>query len=100
MELVAILIVSRLMNVVKRHLEINFEFEKFTVWTDSSVAYCWVKNIETSRKQDRYIKNISDEIRRNFESLSIELKLVATKQNPSDIASRGSKPACLAGCKL
>ncbi|XP_066926052.1 uncharacterized protein [Clytia hemisphaerica] len=100
MELVAILIVSRLMNVVKRHLEMNFEFEKFTVWTDSSVAYCWVKNIETSRKQDRYIKNISDEIRRNFESLSIELKLVATKQNPSDIASRGSKPARLAGCKL
>ncbi|XP_066910509.1 uncharacterized protein [Clytia hemisphaerica] len=100
MELVAILIVSRLMNVVKRHLEMNFEFEKFTVWTDSSVAYCWVKNIETSRKQDRYIKNISDEIRRNFESLSIELKLVATKQNPSDVASRGSKPARLAGCKL
>ena len=100
MELVAILILSRLMKVVQEHFETNFEFEKLTVWTDNSIAYCWVKNIKTTRKQDKFVQNIVKEIRENHEALSIDLKLVASKKNPSDIESRGSKPACLAGNKL
>ena len=74
MELMTMLILSRLMNTVRNNLNLILHFKKLTVWTVSSVAYAWIKN--KNKKQEVFIENRITEIRNNLKD--IDLKLVGT----------------------
>ena len=91
LELMGLLLMSRLVNNTRKHLSIVYDIEKTVVWTDSSVAFAWTVNSDKS--YERFIENRLIEIRNNLNG--IELKLIDTKSNPADIVSRGCKPSDL-----
>ena len=96
LELLSSLLACRLTESVKKALDDVKSIDSVTYWSDSTVVLSWIRNSNKEFKQ--FVENRLREIRRLAPS---ELwKYVPTKQNPADIASRGTTATQLVGNKL
>ena len=95
LELLSCLLLVRLINTLKKELDF-YDIFNFYSWTGSSVAYSWIVN--TSKVFPVFIQNRVKEIRNLVDTACF--KLIDTKRNPADIASRGVKPAELLSNRL
>ena len=85
LELLGNLLLSRLISSVINNLIAVYSIDKIFAWTDSSIAYSWIKNINKVCKS--FIQTRVQLIR---ELLSISCwRLVSSHVNPYDIVSRG-----------
>ena len=84
LELLACLILSRLMNVIKQSLT-NITLNRIYCHTDSMDCVYWVNN--SNKVWDRFVQNRVNEIRKNLPG--IKWKHCPGKVNPADIPSRG-----------
>ena len=80
-ELMAVLIGTRCMQYVKKHL--NLHFRNFCLWTDSKIVLGWLK--KESNDQGIFVNNRVMEVL-NFPDL--KFAYVPTDQNPADFASK------------
>jgi len=78
-------------------LKTVYDFEKIIYWIDSAVVHAWVKN--KNKSFDNYTQTRLNKIRAVIND-SIEFKLIPSKINPADIATRGLKPSLLCESKL
>ena len=74
-----------------------YEFRHIYFWTDSSIAYCWVKNERKNHKP--YVQRRLNQIRDVIKEFDC-LKIVLSKMNPADIATRSSSPLLLSNSDL
>ena len=96
LELLSSLLASRLTESVKKALNDVKNIESVTYWSDSTVVLSWIRNSNKEFKQ--FVENRLVEIRKLAPP---ELwRYVPTKQNPADIASRGTTATQLAENKL
>ena len=85
LELLGNLLLSRLISSVINNLTAVYSIDKIFAWTDSSIAYSWIQNINKVCKS--FIQTRVQLIR---ELLSISRwRLVSSHVNPYDIVSRG-----------
>ena len=85
LELLGNLLLSRLISSVINNLIAVYSIDKIFAWTDSSIAYSWIQNINKVCKS--FIQTRVQLIR---ELLSISCwRLVSSHVNPYDIVSRG-----------
>ena len=82
LELLAVLIGVRSMSFVETQLKLTFS-EKI-LWTDSQCVLHWIK---TEKLLTVFVENRLREIRKHSD---IEFQYVSTRDNPVDIASRGT----------
>ena len=96
-ELNGLLLLYELVPSVVNALKTIYEFRDIYFWTDSSIVYCWVKNEHKNHKPyvQRRLKKIRDVIK-EFDYF----KLVPSKMNPADIATRGLSPLLLSNYDL
>ena len=84
LELLASVILSRLIATAKRALKSVIQIEDYCCWTDSKTAYYWIKN---GKEHKQFVQNRVDEVLQNsdpdkwFHVLGID--------NPADIGTRG-----------
>lgn len=83
LELLALLIGSRLVKYINDHIELKLS--KFYIWSDSQVVLAWMK---TSRLLPPFVARRVSEIKQTCRTLGIELRYINTKDNPADIATR------------
>ena len=96
LELLAAVILARLVSAVKVALEHEVPFKKITCWSDSEIALCWIKGIDKEWKQ--FVQNRVIEIRR---LLPVDCwRYCSTDSNPADIPSRGMNASQLASSAL
>ena len=96
LELLSSLVASRLTESVKNALNDVKSLDSVTYWSDSMVVLSWIRSPHKEFKQ--FVENQLVEIRR---SAPPELwKYFPTKQNPADIASRGTTATQLVENKL
>ena len=96
LELLSSLLASRLTESVRKALDDVKSIDSVTYWSDSTVVLSWIRNSKKEYKQ--FVENRLREIRRIAPT---ELwKYVPTKQNPADIASRGTTATQLIENKL
>ena len=96
LELLSSLLASRLTESVKKALENVKRIDSVTYWSDSTVVLSWIRN--SNKEYEQFVENRLREIRKLAPS---ELwKYVPTKQNPADIASRGTTATPLVESKL
>jgi hypothetical protein len=93
MELMACVLLSKLMVFVVRELKMKF---KIYCWTDSMVALCWIKGNPTEWRP--FVSNRVKTIRENVSEDS--WLHVRGKENPADIPSRGMSAKKLIECEL
>ena len=96
LELLATLVLARLITHVKEALELDVTITNMTCWTDSRVTLFWIKGEEREWKQ--FGRNRVSEIRtlvpaRRWQHCNGE-------ENPADIPSRGLSPVELSKCPL
>ncbi len=89
LELQGIVLAARLADTFVSELSENLRIRKVHLWTDSEVAFWWVKNEE--KRYEVYVANRVFEIRNflNRDDLDVELRHVPTDMNPADLVSRG-----------
>ena len=87
LELMGLLLLSRLIIEVKQQLSSVYSIAKVYVWTDSSVVFSWYFN--SDKRYEIFVENRLKEIRTNL--TGITLKLINSSNNPADIISRGCK---------
>ena len=73
-----------------------YSFEEIYCWVDSSVVFAWINNVSTVYKQ--YFQYRLSNVRNLVKPET--WKLIPSKQNPSDIISRGIKVKDFIGSKL
>lgn len=88
MELEGLVLLSEFMMAVKKAL--NRSDISVQAYTDSEVALAWVRNNATDNK---FVKRRVNKIRQVL--APAEINYVASKENPSDVASRGTNPSGL-----
>ena len=88
-ELLSALIASRMSIKIKAAL--NDPKLKFVHWSDSEITLHWIKNTDTQWKQ--FVESRADESRDNADPST--WRHCPGKQNPADIASRGSTVTAL-----
>jgi hypothetical protein len=95
LELIAALILARLISTVKEAISGVINIEKIFCWTDSITVYCW---IQSNREFKQFVQNRIDEILKltNAENW----RHFAGKTNPADIGSRGCLPSELVSNNL
>ena len=96
LELLAALVLARLITHVKEALELDVTITNMTCWTDSRVTLFWIKGEEREWKQ--FVRNRVNEIR-NLVPPS-RWQHCNGKDNPADIPSRGLSPVELSKCPL
>jgi len=96
LELLGTLLGARLLETLKNELENVFDINDCFLWTDSSIAYAWIKN--EHREYHQFVQNRVSEIRKLTASHS--WKLIRSEDNPADIISRGSNVAELSKSQL
>ena len=96
LELLAALVLARLITHVKEALEVDVTITNLSCWTDSRVTLCWIKGEEREWKQ--FVQNRVDEIRTLVPAS--RWQHCNGKDNPADIPSRGSSPLELSQCPL
>jgi hypothetical protein len=89
LELQGIVLAVRLAETLTSALAGKLRIKKVHLWTDSEVAYWWVKNVD--KRYEIYVANRVYEIRKYLESSDVEVVLrhVPTDMNPADLVSRG-----------
>ncbi|XP_066925113.1 uncharacterized protein [Clytia hemisphaerica] len=88
LELLGILIVSRLIVELDKILDLDISMIK--LWTDSSAAFGWIKSDSVDSINEVFVKNRVRDIKKLLND-SIELRLVPSKQNPSDYVTKEGK---------
>ncbi|KAK6175232.1 hypothetical protein SNE40_013739 [Patella caerulea] len=88
LELLSALILARLVNTTQKALECELQIDGIHCWTDSKVAYYWIRQEEREWKQ--FIQNRVEEIRKLVSARSFNH--CPGLQNPADIPSRGMNP--------
>ena len=96
LELLAALVLARLITHVKEALELDVTITNLSCWTDSRVTLCWIKGEEREWKQ--FVQNRVDEIGTLVPAS--RWQHCNRKDNPADIPSRGSSPLELSQCPL
>ena len=96
LELLAALILARLISHVGEALEPEVDITYMTFWTDSKVALAWIKGEE--REWKPFVQNRVNEIRTLVSVNS--WRHCCGKNNPADIPSRGMSPSELLECAL
>lgn len=96
LELLAALILARLISHVGEALEPEVDITCLTCWTDSKVALAWIKGEERELKP--FVQNRVNEIRTLVPVNS--WRHCCGKNNPADIPSRGMSPSELLECAL
>ena len=91
LELLALLIACRLAQSLQEVYP--NKFNSIHVWTDAMVALQWVWN---NKGQTVYVLNRVEEIQKLVKQCNIQLMYVPTKDNPADLASRGTSAKHLA----
>lgn len=92
LELLAAVILARLVTAIFEALKCEVPIKKITCWSDSEVALCWIRGIDKEWKQ--FVQNRVNEIRK---LLPVESwKYCPTDSNPADIPSRGMSSSQLA----
>ena len=76
------------MPTLKDELSNIYKIDNFYFWTDSTLAFCWIRNIHKEYKT--FVHNRVCEFR-NISKLGV-WKFVPTKENPADITSKGCPP--------
>jgi len=94
LELVAALLLARLMEKVSHKLEVPKE--RITLWSDSTTALQWMKKPPSSWKT--YVGNRVAQIQELYEFEN--WRYVPTKENPADILSRGMIASELINCSM
>ncbi|XP_051168523.1 uncharacterized protein LOC127286209 [Leptopilina boulardi] len=87
LELCAALLLSRLVVAAKQAFN-HFEIEKQVLWSDSTIALCWIKTPPHTLKT--FVANRVGEILESTQSC--EWRHVPTLDNPADLPSRGVMP--------
>jgi hypothetical protein len=87
LELMAIVIGVSCLSFVRGQLQLPIL--EMILWTDSQVALCW---IESDKNLPVFVKNRVCEIK-SVESMHI--RYINTKENPADVATRGTNPKAL-----
>ena len=85
LELLGALLLSRLFKTVKESLSSDYIINDLYAWTDSTVVYCWILNVDKCYKI--FVHNRLMEIRKLIDIKA--WKLVNSKNNPADLISRG-----------
>ena len=95
LELIAALVLARLLNNVKHSLESQILFESIYCWSDSTIGLSWLKN-------DRNYKQFVSHRTKNILKLtSPEMwNHCSTEDNPADIGTRGKSAAELKNSSL
>ena len=95
LELIAALILSRLLNNVKHSLESQILFESIYCWSDSTIVLSWLKN---DRNYKQFVNNRTKNI---LKLTSPEMwNHCSTEDNPADIGTRGKLAAELKNSSL
>ena len=96
LELLAALVLARLIEHVKEALQLELAITDINCWTDSKVTLFWIKGEEKEWKQ--FVQNRVNEIRSLVTASS--WRHCNGKDNPADIPSRGLNPVELSKCTL
>jgi hypothetical protein len=88
LELQAVLIGLRCLKFVREQLRVPIE--KQYLWTDSKCVLQWVTS---DKKLPLFVKNRVSEIK---EHIDVNMTCIPTKENPTDVASRGTTLETLA----
>ena len=91
LELLAALILARLISSVKAALQGKIEITQTYSWCDSQITLFWI--LKTGKVHKPFIENRVNEIRKIVPPQ--QWKYCPTDQNPADIASRGQKASIL-----
>ena len=95
LELIAALILARLLNNVKHSLESQILFESIYCWSDSTIVLSWLKN---DRNYKQFVSNRTKNI---LKLTSPEMwNHCSTEDNPADIGTRGKSAAELKNSSL
>ena len=86
LELTALLLAARLTEYVINSYKEELKVEKIMIWSDSQVVLTWLKY---ERSFNIYVRNCIDEIFNLVPSGITEFRYVNTKDNPSDLLTRG-----------
>ena len=84
LELTAVLLSARLVKFTLDAYSGVFQVDKLYVWSDSKIALSW---IHSSKVLPVYVSNRTDEIRALVPTA--QFRYVATRENPSDLVTRG-----------
>ena len=88
LELLAAVLLARLMNTMKSNLSPELDISSYHCFIDSQVALCWIRNVERSWRP--FVQNRVAEIR---SLLPVACwKHISGFENPADLPSRGSTP--------
>lgn len=85
LELLGILTISCLITELEKTLDLDITMLK--IWTDSSAAFGWVKRNCVDSIKEVFVKNRVRDIKKILKD-TIELRLVPSKQNPSDYVTK------------
>ena len=92
LELLAAVILARLVKAVEGALKCEVPIRMITCWSDSEVALCWIRGIDKEWKQ--FVQNRVKEIR---SLLPVESwRCCPTDSNPADVPLRGMNSSHLA----
>uniref|UniRef100_A0A914ZDX7 Integrase catalytic domain-containing protein n=1 Tax=Panagrolaimus superbus TaxID=310955 RepID=A0A914ZDX7_9BILA len=91
LELLALTLGANVLKYIKANVDIKWS--KTVLWTDSSAVFYW---LHSNKPLKRFVDNRVNIVK----AAEAEIRHVPTKQNPADIASRGSSVAALKDCKL
>ena len=95
LELIAVLILARLLNNVKHSLESQILFESIYCWSDSTIVLSWLKH---DRNYKQFVSNRTKNI---LKLTSPEMwNHCSTEDNPADIGTRGKSAAELKNSSL
>ena len=92
LELLAAVLLARLMVSVSQALEVEIHLSSPRCFTDSTVTLCWIKGTDKSWKP--YVQNRVKEIRKLLPPC--HWKHCSGRENPADLPSRGLTPLELA----
>ena len=94
LEILAALVLARLITHVGEALRPEVEITEMTCWTDSRVTLCWIKGEEREWKQ--FVQHRVNEIRQLVPAT--KWKHCHGKNNPADVPSRGMSPSEMSEC--
>ena len=96
LELLAAVMLARLISAVNSSLEGEVPIKKITCWSDSEIALCWIKG--TYKEWKQFVQNRVTEIKR---LLPVDCwRHCPTESNPADIPSREINASQLAPSDL